>query len=429
MRILLIAPSTGKKQITSFDYPPMGLMALSGYLKEHNTHIFDMNMDKRTLSEILFDFCPDVVGVSSMSVNYLEALRICKEAKENNPSVITVMGGIHPSIFPNECIKNDFVDYVVVGEGEKSLEKILTYSEHNLVYSPIIENLDDFPFPDYSVYSRYKYSSPYAQRYPFAAMVRSRGCKFNCTFCGNALMYNHSERFQSAERTFDEMKYLVEKYKIKEIAFKDTELTADCCDIFLYDKLIDEPLDAIWSCNGRASNVNKGNLLKMKRAGCYSITYGIESGDEEILKHIKKPITLDHARNAVKLTKKAGIQVVLNFMIGLPYDTAKTILKTINFAIELEPDYAYFGFATPFPATEIREQTIKNNWLFNENLNNIRYDRPIMNATNLELWQLEGCLEYAYKKFYRRPKFIYNYLKKANWRKLKNLMRGLRKLL
>jgi len=227
----------------------------------------------------------------------------------------------------------------------------------------------------------------------------------------------------------DEIEYLVKNYLVREISFKDTELTLDRHLADLLELLVNKNYDLIWTCNGRASNVNPLLLELMKKAGCYSITYGIESGDEEILKKIKKPITLDSARHAVEQTKKAGLQVVLNFMIGLPYDTYETIEKTIDFAIELEPDYVYFGFATPFPGTEMRKLAIEKKWLFNYKLNAIRYDEPIMNATDIPYQDLRTSLRYAYHRFYFRREFIYNHFKNMNWGKFKSSLKGIWKLL
>lgn len=430
MRILLIEPSTGKRQITTFDYPPMGLMALSGFLRKkgHITYIYDMNQDKRPPGEMLHEFSPDFVGVTAMSVNYHTALDICKIVKKYSCAT-TVMGGIHPSLYPYECSEHTAVNHVVVGEGELSFLQIINGCKDKVVKNELIKNLDDLPIPDYSIYNHYRYCSPYSQREPFAAMVRSRGCIFDCSFCGNANMYGKVFRCQSPERTIEEIEYLVEVYGIRELSFKDTELTLDPKLHDLLELLCSRKFDLSWTCNGRASNANVSLLQLLKRAGCYSITYGIESGDEQILKIIKKPITLDSARFAVEQTKKAGIGVVLNFMIGLPYDTEETIQKTIDFAIELEPDYVYFGFATPFPGTKMRELALEKGWILDYRLNSIRYDSPIMNATTLTNEKLELKLKYAYHKFYFRPRYIFNHFKNMNWGKFKSSVKGICRLL
>ena len=429
MKILFIEPSIGKQEITTFAYPPLGLLALAAYVREkgHKPYIYDTNHDNRKLLEVLWDTRPDIVGISCMSLTMNEGLMIAQEIKKTNKNIKTVLGGIHPTIAPEDATKV-YVDYIVQGEGEKAMDDIINNFMELSPYS-LIKNLDDLPIPAYDLLNWNNYRSPYASRFPWACMVRSRGCIFKCTFCGNAKMFGNTFRCQSPQRTIEEIDQLLKITKAREISFKDTELTLDKRLPELMELIIRKKYPIIWSCNGRASNVDEKLLKLMKLAGCRSITYGVESGDEEILKYLKKPITLDAVRNAVRLTKKVGIQTILNFMIGNPYDTKETIEKTINFAIELNPDYVYFGYTTPFPGTELREQAIKNNWLVDYKLESIRYDEPIMNATNLSIKELKTYLKIAYKRFYIRLSYIFKQIKNLKFGKIKNYWEGLWKIL
>ncbi|MEK7072254.1 MAG: radical SAM protein, partial [Patescibacteria group bacterium] len=264
---------------------------------------------------------------------------------------------------------------------------------------------------------------------PFMSMVRSRGCFYNCTFCGNPKMFGQTFRCQSPERTMTEIDYLVKEFGVKEISFKDTELTLDKNLEKLCDLLIAKNYDLIWTCNGRVNNINENLLKKMKLAGCYSLTFGVESGNQEILNKMKKGITLTQVRKAVDLTKKAGLQIVTNFMIGNAYDTKETIEQTIDFAVELDTDYAYFGFTTPFPGTELREQAVVNNWIIDHSMEAIRYDDLMMNATSMPTDELTTYLDKAYRKFYFRPKYILKRLIKLDKYELKNSYEGLVKII
>jgi len=420
MKVLLIEPSTGKQGITTFHYPPLGLLALASYIRQYG---YDVSVCDFNVGDEPNDVNVDVVGISCMSLTIFEGLRIAKEFKKINPKIKIVLGGIHPTIDPKSC-ESSYVDKVIQGEGEI---KFLNYLRGKEEQVELIKNLDILPIPAYDLIDLKKYYSPYASRFPFATMVCSRGCPFHCTFCGNGKMYGNTYRRQSFTRTLREIDYLIKNYHIRELSFKDTELTLNEDLHLLSYWLIERGI--IWSCNGRASNVDEVLLNTMYWGGCRTITYGVESGNEQILKYMKKPVTKESVRRAVKLTKEAKIQVVLNFMIGNPYDTKETIEETINFAIELDPDYAYFGYTTPFPGTELREQAIQNKWLFDERLEAIRYDKPIMNATNLPIEELNEYLDIAYRRFYLRPKYILKQIKNFRLGKLKNYWEGLCKIL
>lgn len=432
VEITLVEPSTGAKKITTFKYPPMGLIALAGYLVTHCHNVY-LSHDSNVKT--------DIVGISSMSVNINESFKIAKEIKAKNPKSFIILGGIHPTVMPEHALSEPAVDLVVIGEGEITMLEILNdnpfgeidgiaYRQDGKVKinkrRKLIKNLDILPIPAYDLLDFTKYHSPYARRKPFMSMVRSRGCPFACTFCGNPKMFGRTFRVQSPQRTMDEIVHLVMYYNIKELSFKDTELTLDPRLGELCERLIYFNGGFIWSCNGRVSNVNKKLLDLMKKAGCYSITFGIESGDQGILDLMKKQITLEQAQEGVRLAKEAGLQVVNNFMIGNAFDTKETIEKTIDFAKKLNSDFAYFGFATPFPGTELREQALENNWILDESMDAIRYDDCMMNATNMTLEELKPYLKKAYKSFYFRPRFL---LKKAlRFSEYPNYAEGLKKI-
>lgn len=445
MKITLIEPSTGEKKITSFKYPPMGLLALGGYLKKkgYEVSLIDASIDSLSVREVV-DRVGDseIAGISSMSVNINSAFHIAQALKLKNNKIQVILGGIHPTVLPEHALSQECVDLVVMGEGEITFSEILDGRTLDSIDGiafrqgkrivinkrrTLIEDLNTLPIPFYSLLDISKYKSPYAKRAPFISMVRSRGCPFECTFCGNPKMFGRTFRCQSAERTIAEIDYLIKEFGIKEISFKDTELTLDRNLDRLCDKMIDRNYDLIWSCNGRVNNVHEDLLKKMRKAGCYAITFGIESGNPEILKLMKKQITLEQTYAGIKIAKKAGMQVVTNFMIGNAWDTKETIEQTISFAKKLNPDYAYFGFATPFPGTELRLQAEQNHWIINDSMDAIRYDDCMMNATNMPLEKLRQYLDKAYKSFYFRPGFI---LKKAfNFNEYSNYWQGLRAIL
>ena len=451
--IVLIEPPTGAKEITSFKYPPMGLLALATYLDKYGYQVSLIdaavdNLSITSLIEKIKEIKPDLVGISAMSVNIGQTFDLADKIKKYNPDIKIIVGGIHPTVRPEHTLSNKNIDIAIVGEGELTVIELLAALKNNrplneikglafrqndgVIITPrreLIPNLNELPIPLYRLFDLKKYKSPYAKRMPFISMVRSRGCFYNCTFCGNPKMFGQTFRCQSPARTIEEIDYLVKNFGIKEISFKDTELTLDRNLEKLCDLLIARNYDLIWTGNGRVNNINENLLRKMKQAGCYSITYGVESGNQEILNRMKKGITLEQVRKAIDLTKKVGLQIVTNFMIGNAYDTKETIEQTIDLAVELDTDYAYFGFTTPFPGTELREQAEAHNWILDSSMEAIRYDDLMMNATSLSTEELKTYLNKAYRRFYFRPKYILRRLKKLDRYELRNSYEGLVKII
>ncbi len=449
MNILLLQPPLRESGVHPSSYPPMGLTALAAYLRQngHRVKVFDANIEQATTADIVGlvkETVPTMVGITSMSANIDLAFELADAIKLLNRKIWIVAGGVHPTVAPEHTLSNKNIDVIVLGEGELTLlelvEAIATGSKFDEIkgigirrngdylYTPsrgLIADINKLPIPAYDLVNMEKYKSPYSTRKPFVFMVRSRGCVFKCTFCSNNKTYGPTFRCQTAERTVEEIEYLIEDFGVKEILFKDTELTLDKKLGNLCDLLTDKNFDLTGSCNGRVSNVNYELLKKMKDAGCTTITYGIESGDEEILKNIKKPIRLEDAREAVKMTKELGLQVITNFMIGNPEDTKETIEKTIHFAIELDSDYTQFGFATPLPGTELRVQAEKNKWLLDTSMGPTRFDDVVMNATSLPTEELRTYLDKAYRRFYFRPSYIAKRLTHLTPGELHNSVAGL----
>ena len=247
--IVLIEPPTGEKKITSFRYPPMGLLALATFLiKEgYNVSLIDACIDNLSIEEIIKRVRATntrIVGISSMSVNIIHAFRIAEALKENDQKIRVITGGIHPTVMPQHTLSNKNIDIVVMGEGEITTSVLLRALQNNEDISaiegvafrkgdeivlnrrrPLINGLDSLPIPIYPLLDIKKYKSPYAKKAPFVSIVRSRGCPFDCTFCGNPQMFGRTFRCQSPERTIKEIDYLVKELNIREIVLYYSERT------------------------------------------------------------------------------------------------------------------------------------------------------------------------------------------------------------
>lgn len=376
MIVLLINPPSNAPN----PIMPLGLAYLAAALEASNINvkIIDAWAEGYTyevLGRKIAHLSPDLVGVTMMSPTYAAAMQTVDMVSRHSDAKI-VVGGPHPSSLPEQCLEdNPNIDFVVVGEGEKALVNLVAFlSENDKEINNIngilfrdkngvvktgpsgrIENLDDLPFPARHFFpiGKYKTHPPYGKKNPYMTLITSRGCPFQCTYCSKSV-YGNKYRAMSPERVVSEIRHIIRKYGIKEIHFYDDDFTMDMkraetiCDL-----LIEESFGISWSCTTRVDLVNERLLEKMKKAGCWLISYGVESADPNILKRIKKGYTIEHVKSAFSLTKRVGIRTVAYLMVGLPGETRETLNKTIEFSIELDPDFVSWGITALFPGSKL----------------------------------------------------------------------------
>lgn len=367
-----------------------GVTILTPILRKHGfeVEILEANVDNLTLEETkerIKAFKPDVVGISNMSVEYWRQLHECaKLAKEVDPEIITIAGGIHPTILPERVMKDQNVDFIILNEGEDRLPKLLQTLQSGNDYSKLngllyrdggkvvkipstgwYADLDSVSVPDYTIYKDYMKvfnSSQSAaggintRRAPVAPILSSRGCPYTCCFCAGPITSGKKMRFRSPENVLKEIDLLVNNYGVKEIIFQDDEMYADKERARKIIQLIkDRRYDLIWKNTNIASWRMDFELLKlMKESGYYQITLSPESGNPRVLKEIiHKPAMMDTVRQVVRWCKELGIEALCDFVIGFPGETWDEIRDTTNFAEELDADAVKFAVATPFPGTEL----------------------------------------------------------------------------
>jgi len=390
MKVLLIFPPItleeryGRKiEDVGGILPPLGLAYLAAVLEEHNydVEILDapaLSLKVEQLSHHVSARNPDLIGISAITPFFHRTLEAVKMIKNVCPDTTTVLGGPHASLFPEQTLANNpSVDIACIGEGEYTLLDLVQTIESGddlrqvkgiafredgqIVRNPPrepIENLDCLPFPARHLLPMtvYKPLPIQYRRLPVVHLMASRGCPFGCTYCSNAV-FGRRSRTRSPWNVVSEIKRVIQDFNAKEIQFWDDTFTLKRSWVMeLCQLLMKEDLGVLWTCETRVDRVDKEILELMASAGCWKIGYGVESGDQELLDVIKKGITLDQARQAVKLTKDSGIEVGLSFMLALPGETPSKARQTIEFAKELDPDYAQFCITTPYPGTELYNQ-------------------------------------------------------------------------
>lgn len=455
MKILLVHPKLEDNFFNEIQLPPLGLAYIAAVLRSngHAVSIFDSIFCKNQLRDIraaVINDRPDIVGITATSSLVKISLKMACLIKSINPRIATVLGGVHPTVFPHQVIQSPDVDYVVCGEGEQSMLALVRAIEEaeepkgipGVVYKKngeIIANgpaepiadLDTLPFPAYELLPLRRYHSLQISRRPFASMITSRGCPYECIFCSARLIMGKQYRFNSPERTVEEIKYLMKRFQVREVLFKDSEFTLHMGRIErICDLLINEGVDIAWSCNGRIGRMSRDLLKRMRGAGCRLIEYGVESGDEEILGRLNKQIRVDEVKQTFALTREAGMKTIANFMIGNPGETRESIEKTFRLAKDIRPDYCDISYLTPFPGTKLYDLARARGWLLDSyDPSRIRVDECTMNATRMSTEELRKSFQKFYWNFYLRLRYILRRLPRLTFYELKMNILGCLKVL
>jgi len=428
-------------------FPSLGLGYLAAVLERdgHKVFYLDCTAEKIALSETKERLRQypniDFVGITATTPLIDSALSAAAYAKEVFPNVKVVLGGVHPSVMPDEVLSCGAVDYVVRDEGEETMlelvngkadEEILGLSYKRggkIIHNPprpLIQNLDTIPAPSYHLMPFDKYYPPVGgyKRLPAMSIFATRGCPGRCTYCYRT--FRGVVRKRSAENIVDEIKLLQKDYGIKEICFYDDTFTLFKDEIKKFCRIIiDKKIDLTWSCFTRVDCVDEDLLKMMKKAGCHLILFGVESADEQVLKNIKKMISLDQVKEVVKICRKIGIETRASFMIGNIGDTEETVKKTIKFAIDLDPDEVQFNVTTIYPGTEMWQWAHRNGYITcydwsKYSMSNICFHHP-----NLTQEQMKYYYKLAHLKFYFRPKIILRRLFRIkSWLQLKQEIVG-----
>ncbi|MEW6620525.1 MAG: radical SAM protein [bacterium] len=420
------------KEINS-NFPPLGLASIAGHIrsKGYSVRIIDCNVVSPSVESFNSYFQENIkdkirsiriIGLTAMTCTIKKAYKIAEICKKHYPEAKIIFGGVHASFVTEEVISKDFVDIVVIGEGEITLEEILSNMnleeikgivfkrDNKVIKTPERErivNLDSMAMPAYDLLPILKYRPAKGsyKRLPAMSMMTSRGCPGRCTFCNKTLGSKLISK--SAVTIFNEIRYLINNYGIKQILFYDDTFTVfkkniiNLCDLLIKNKKV-----ISWTCFARVDCIDFEMLKKMKKAGCHQIMYGVESIDENVLKNVNKKINPNQVINAVKWTKKAKIECRLAFMVGNPGDNEEIIRKNITFINKIEPDYLIVNITTPFPGTSMFEWAKNKNLILTYDWDDYNFGHPIMKLENLSVDEIKYLYKLMYRSFYFRPKYI-----------------------
>lgn len=434
----------GKKPILGVQ-PPYGLLYISAYLKAagHQVRFMDgFFHDTSAMIRVMQREGIQLVGLSAVSYHWQKAITCAREIKAAVPGAFIVVGGAHPNAIKHAVLDDcpEF-DAVAWGDGEETMVEIADrFASGTTDMSGIggvatrdardngdrapIRDLDSMPLCDRSLIelADYRPSPFYYRRLPFTAIIGSRGCPYECTFC-------HTEsltRLRSPESLVDEIEVLQRRWGVREIVFYDDTFTLQKKRVYeLCELMMRRGIDLSWSANARTDSIDRPLLKAMRAAGCWRLLFGIESGNQKTLDSMLKRETLDDIRRGIRLTREEGIDTYGMFILGYPGETYEDGLRTIEFAAELELDYANFCAVTPFPGTRLYRD--------------VRDDRGFKGFETMSMFdvsyvsedvsesQLRALVESGPRRFYLRRDYVVSRLtpeKLDSWEDLRRYGRG-----
>jgi len=435
MKILLINPSQENVygSLKKPAFPPLSLAYIGAVLEQkgHDVEVIDMDVDNITkdrFSTILKKGQYRLIGLTTTTPTYNNVVKLCNVIKKESFAK-TVIGGIHATVMPRASIALDGIDFLIKGEGEETICELADCLEKNeeplqvkgLLYKKsgdiivnedreLIEDLDVLPSPAWHLFRHLKYTYPDSLYSSVLPLMSSRGCPFNCGFCSAKSIFLKKFRPRSAKNVVDEIEYLIKNYRVREIHFWDDIFTLNRERVFkIKEEILKRKINIKFSFpNGlRVDCVDMEILKALKEMGTYSIAFGVESGNQDILNSVSKGTTIEKIKAAFQMVKKLNIESWGFFMIGFPKDTEATIRNTIDFAIKLNPDIAKFHILKPYPGTAVFDELNQEGLIVDRNFDHYGiHTKPVHCLNNLSEKDLLKWHKIAYRKFYFRPKKI-----------------------
>lgn len=474
MKILLLIPPTnlaqsyGALKKFSNPQPSIGIAYIAAVLREngYDVKVVDAYVNEFSLEGILqqiASYAPDIVGISVLTPSAETTYEISKNLRARFPQIKIVMGNMHATLFSDAILSENYADFIIHREGEftmlefiKTLEaqgeleqvQGISFKKNGTIIDtpvrPHIADLDTLPFPAWDLFPMEKYSTDPRTEVKRGQVemqiLATRGCPNQCTFCSSRTerSLGSKYRMRNPKRVVDEMVYMHETFGSEVFSFMDLAFplirqhAVDLCQEII-DRGLHEKVKWITEC--RVKPLDQELLSFMKKAGCVRVCFGIESGNNYILKTLKKNFDIDDVRTAVKMGRKAKLDVDGMFMIGLPEETESTINDTINLAIEIDVRYAIFNLFVPYPGCELYDVLTSQNKISFENWSDFTsyptYSGgvPVYVPDSFTKENLMKLQKYAMRKFYFRPKFIINEFRHLKVNKFFHYLEGLRGLI
>lgn len=422
--------------------PPQGILYVATALKTftpHRVEVIDAlaeGLSFEDLARRVADLRPDVVGISAWTDWWWPAWKAGETIRDALPEVHIVYGGPHLGIYPAETLAQPFVDSVIVGDGEMPFAYLcnmvangvrdpdfpgLHFKEFGVKPGPLTffiqKDLDALPYPDRRLLPIRNYSSVLAKSAYVTTMITSRGCPHQCTFCKLNFQKTLARSAASVAAEFAEIQAL----GIHEVEIYDDTFTGSRKRVEEICRLLIENGNQVeWAIRDRVNNADPEMLALMRRAGCRRVHYGVESGSQAVLDAMRKHTTPERARQAIRTAKEAGLTVLAFFMLGNVGETQADMRATIDFAVELDPDYAEFSITIPYPGTEMYRQCLADGTIESDYWQAFArhperdFLPPRLVERHASRADLVTMRNRAVRRFYMRPKYLWRSLRQIS---------------
>lgn len=429
----LFARETAGSQINYWQ--PLGILYIAAVLQKAGHEVRLFNGAFLAHEEILRrvgEFNPRLAGIYATTFGWYKAMHTAEDVKRLNPEIFTFAGGPYPIALQEQCLHDcTHFDAVCTGEGERTVAEIVERLESGRNFDrvlgvafrrgaqivknlprPLIEDLDSLPFPARELLpDSESYLPPPGtyRRKPVTVLMTARGCDRKCLFCFQIDKHRSAGvrgvRFRSIENVLTEIEHCL-KQGYREIKFLDDTLAADYDRALrLAQEIKARGLDFTWFASACVNQVDQPLLQAFKDAGCWAILFGGESGEQKSLNAVRKGSKVDHTHEAVRAAKAVGLRVSMPFMFGIPGETYEDGLKTIAFAVKLDPDLANFHAVTPFPGTDLYENHAKYGTI-SPNLQDYTYQGAAFVPYTMTREQIHALRQLAFRRFYSRPGYL-----------------------
>ncbi|OEU52346.1 MAG: hypothetical protein BA861_03165 [Desulfobacterales bacterium S3730MH5] len=408
-------------------WPPVSLATTAALLEKdcHRLRILDcpaVALDLLSLEAFIAKAQPDFVFWNTATPTLNDDLNIAGLVKKAAPDAITGVLGTHVTVLPEIALKNQCIDTVIRREPEQTItelcidrdgewESIAGISYRDRKSGKIHHNVnrdflspEDIPSPAWHLLDITPYRLPLRGK-PFLIVAPIRGCPFPCNFCTAPIYYGKRLRKRPVENVVDEIEVNMAGLGVKDFFVWADTFTADRWYVRQFcQEIMARGIDTSWTCNSRVDTVDRETLVLMKKAGLWMISFGLESGNDDILKQTGKNITVDQTRCAVSMAHQLGIKTSGHFILGLPGETEKSMLETLALSLDLPLDTAQFYAAAPFPGTGLYDQALREGWL--QTASPFSQSRAVMDLPGLSAKRVDAFRRYAYRRFYKRPRTL-----------------------
>ncbi|MFH0802674.1 MAG: radical SAM protein [bacterium] len=416
-------------------WPPLSLAYCASVLRKSGIEaaLRDCIIEKidfESLKEVIRDFKPDLLVINTATFTIEGDLSVARLAREIFPGVHAAAMGIHVTALPDESFRAEpMLDYIIRGEPEETVRDLaLAIQEgrdplevkgisfriggvvkHNSD-RPFIGDLDALPFPAWDLVDLDDYREPLSGE-RILLISPGRGCPYGCSFCAGKTYYGSKVRLRSPKNIADELAWDGTQFGVRNFLFWIESFTINRDHVLaLMDEIISRKLDIRFICNSRVADVDREMLFKLKKAGCWMIAFGIESGNQEILDSMKKATLLPQAKKAVLMSHEAGLKVVGHCIIGVPGESVKTIKQTMALVRTLRLDYVQYYCCVPFPGSDLYREALEKGWINTDRWDGFEQSYSVMDLPNLDSRNVMKWRKKAFLRFYLSPGTVFRIL-------------------